>query len=814
MKRVYLLLLFLFPLFCFADLPISVTEINPNTEYYIVDNTAFLQACINSGCTLPTAVYTATNLTVTRSFNMQGSTINFTGVGASFVMNIASTSLTNGNIAGTSAVFGSSTQYGVAMSAPGTTVDHVNVSTFPYSGIIGGSFSNQSVTNNTIFNSGYIGVSMICSSGVVSGITIANNIINRGPQGINIQQAALIVRGQTGGTITNSSVSGNIITMPSNPINAAGECFEIRGCSFVNIYNNSFTNGTIGLSIVIGDTHIRAYTNTFQGQSLEDIEIGDVTACSVQASITSGKVGVLFDGITSTTLDTLYSTSITGTTSYPIVANSAFINNIILNDVSLSTNTNAIYIQKATGITINRMVATGNSTAYGVFLDTSPGGVTLNNSTFTGFTPKLFFFYKAIAPALIVNNVVSTNSVISPGTVCYDSTPTNILVGPNVNCVITPAAPIPLYSPNSYTFYVNTPISAIVPSNSGGSATSWTTTGQPNGILFSTSTGQFTGNPVTVQPLTTYTVGATGAGGTGNTTIKFTIIDRAPVFSYLPSNQVGIIGNPIINFTPLSTGGHIVSFTIAPALPVGISQNPSTGIVSGTATVLSPNQTYTAQAFNSGGSSSATFQLQITNPAVIIPNISFSPNTYVLPINSAISTISPINVGGVATGWNVAPSLPGNLVFDNTTGNITGTPVSLLGSTAFDVSASNATGTSHTTLHLSIVAVPPPAPILAFNPNSIVLTQNQSAILISPGNTGGAVMGLYSISPALVSGLSFNTTTALISGTPSVTSLAVTYSVSGSNITGTSIAPITIQVVPPSPPNTIRIANKIVVIVN
>jgi gliding motility-associated-like protein len=54
--------------------------------------------------------------------------------------------------------------------------------------------------------------------------------------------------------------------------------------------------------------------------------------------------------------------------------------------------------------------------------------------------------------------------------------------------------------------------------------------------------------------------------------------------------------------------------------------------------------------------------------------------------------------------------------------------------------------------------------------------------------TSGAVVASYAISPALPQGLSFNTTTGVISGTPEVNSTARTYTVTGTAVSGCSSA--------------------------
>jgi len=87
-------------------------------------------------------------------------------------------------------------------------------------------------------------------------------------------------------------------------------------------------------------------------------------------------------------------------------------------------------------------------------------------------------------------------------------------------------------------------------------------------------------------------------------------------------------------------------WTISPALGNGIGFNLTTGVIRGTPTAAFSSTTYTVTAFNTTGAAATTLTLscQANN---LRPNINYSPSSYNLTLNTAISpAITPTNSGG------------------------------------------------------------------------------------------------------------------------------------------------------------------------
>jgi DNA-binding beta-propeller fold protein YncE len=181
-------------------------------------------------------------------------------------------------------------------------------------------------------------------------------------------------------------------------------------------------------------------------------------------------------------------------------------------------------------------------------------------------------------------------------------------------------------------------IAPNTPTASGGAVTAYSVAPTlPAGLGISATTGVISGTPAAVTALATYTVTASNAVGSTTATLTITINGAAPTgLSYTTPAPVYAAGTAITPDKPISTGGAVTSYTIAPFnaggpafSTTGLAFDPATGIVSGTPTapvspiVPSPPAitSFTVTATNSVGQTTTPLTITVYSASQGIPNM-------------------------------------------------------------------------------------------------------------------------------------------------------------------------------------------------
>ena len=339
---------------------------------------------------------------------------------------------------------------------------------------------------------------------------------------------------------------------------------------------------------------------------------------------------------------------------------------------------------------------------------------------------------------------------------------------------VNPAAPV-ITSAGSATGTVGAAFAYQI--TASNSPTSFGANGLPAGLSVNTSTGVISGSP-TAAGSASVTISATNAGGTGSTTLALTVNPGAPVISS-PTSATGTVGTALTY--QIAASNSPTSFG-ATGLPAGLSVNTSTGVISGSPTTAG-NSSVTISATNAGGTGSATLALKV-NPAAPVIN---SPTSATGTVGAAFTyqiaaSNSPTSFG--ATG------LPNGLSVNTTTGLISGSPTAA-GNSSVTISATNATGTGTAALALTINPLGTPVINSPITASGVVGTAFSYQIAASNSPTSFGATGLPN-------GLSVNTTTGLISGTPSTAGTS-NATVSATNAGGTGKATVTITIAHPAP---------------
>ena len=229
--------------------------------------------------------------------------------------------------------------------------------------------------------------------------------------------------------------------------------------------------------------------------------------------------------------------------------------------------------------------------------------------------------------------------------------------------------------------------------------------------------------------------------------------------STLPNGTVGALYDQTV-----SGSGGTAPYTFAVtngSLPTGLTLNPSTGQISGTPSAAGPFN-FDITATDSNGCSGVTsYSVTVSCPAIAVLPATLPGGTTGVLYDQTVA-----GSGGTAPyTFNVSSgSLPTGLTLNLTTGQITGTPT-VAGTFNFDITATDIFGCIGTTSYSVSISCATITIIPATLPDGVTGTLYDQTL---SGSGGTAPYTFAVTSGSLPTGLTLNSTTGQITGTPTV----------------------------------------------
>ncbi len=528
-------------------------------------------------------------------------------------------------------------------------------------------------------------------------------------------------------------------------------------------------------------------------------------------------------GKTLTATSAFVATGLSGTVSYAIApalpAGLSFsTSNGVISGTPTAISAQASYTVTATGATGGTATAQislgvvapppaltpATQTVSGVMNTAIKATTAFTASNFTGVVS--YSINPALSAGLSLNastGVLSGTPTVDQAATSYTITASDGISSANATVSISIALPPATLTPTSQSVIAQvgmaiTPTSAYVGNYFAGVVSYAITPALPGGLTLDPATGIISGTPATLQAATSYSVTALGATS-GTASSKVTITVLSPALSPLSQTVSGTVGKAVTASSALVASGFsgTVSYAIAPALPAGLSFSTSNGVISGTPTAVSALASYTVTAKGAtGGIATASISLSIAPPPPALTPATQTLSGVMGTAVTATGAFTASNFTGVVS-YTISPALSAGLSLNASSGVVSGIPTVAQALTSYTITATDGTGSATATLSITITM--PPAtltPALQTVIAQVGIANTPTSAYVA-NYFAGAVS--YSISPALPAGLTLDTTTGIISGTPTTQQLATSYSITAKGATsGTAYSTVAITVLSPA----------------
>ena len=532
--------------------------------------------------------------------------------------------------------------------------------------------------------------------------------------------------------------------------------------------------------------------------NLPTTSVTTVTVTCTPIAVTNGATpgAVITTATTGTTPGVDFGTQITGPFTFDNTVQTLSSSLIVDPAASLSQSSCLTTACVSNGASVTASIPSVLTATVGSFYSQSVGG--------NGGTAPYTFAISGSLPAGLSNS----SGVISGTPTTAGNYPLSV-VATDSNGTTSPSAPFTLVvsaaavsptvnvvlpSPNATVgqCYSSSVLGQSVP---GSSNYTYVVNGSlPVGLSLNSSTGAITGTPTGAGSTVTFSV----TDNTNHVTVtsgSFTfIVSPAITTLSLTTPTSGLSSTVQLPYSlTVSAGGGVGTRTFAASnLPTGLTINTSTGQISGTPTVTNSETQSTVTVTDSAATpvtKSATFVITVSAASYVDSLALITPTTGLTVYKNLNYALRLPVVSGFGTLTYSATGLPSGLTIDST-GAITGKATSS-GSSSVKVTVqdSNPAGSQTATASFSLTVSSSGSSFGITTPTTasgVVRQYLQVGLSVTAIPTTGT--NLYSYSGTLPAGLTFNTATGVISGSPTTagTNGSLTLKVTNGSTTKTS----------------------------
>ena len=436
----------------------------------------------------------------------------------------------------------------------------------------------------------------VCINGVTASISVTAT-----GSGITYQWYRNTNATNTGGTLISGAT--NSVFMPSNILVGTTYYYCVVSSTCSSPITSS-VSGAITISPASVAGTINGTASVCLGSTTTLTLSGNVG--TIQWQVLDSTVWTDIAGATSTTFTT---PALTQNTTYRVVVTSGVCSavtsanvNVVVNSLPVISGTTSVGAGESITLTATTTAASSNAWVSSTPAVASVSNTGVINGLMTGTTTITFTNNNGCSDTetiTVVAGITQTPVLTLPATNTLGATTLNF----NYSLPETPLA-----GSVTMTF---TPTSGGTPivwaMNNATSATFSYVVGTNPASISNVVSGVALGFTTYNVTLAYQDAFANPASNTTNTNIQTL---APPSISFANTNYNGVINQPI-SIQTVNSGGGMVTYSIAPTLPTGLTLNTATGLISGTPTVSLTQTSFTVTATNAAGADSESFNLFI-----------------------------------------------------------------------------------------------------------------------------------------------------------------------------------------------------------